>query len=329
MKTGGIKVVGRLECIICMEGKTPTQLISEKTKTTLQNQRQYVLHYSNSYQAQPGTLSFNNQKINKMKHSAIIILIVTLVAFSSCEKVINIDLKNASPRLVIEGMVDDSGNPAKVTISSSAVFSVNSNYPKVSGAVVKITDNLGNEFSLTENETGIYSNASLTGVIGRTYHLSIMLNGKTYTAASTIPRKAKLDSLLVENNPFGGGIAGGDAEKWIGVVYRDPVGYGDNVQVVQTINGKDDRLTHVQDDFYSDGGLTLFFIPTGKIKIKSGDVVTEELRFVDKNVFRYLLGIQNLAEGITIPENPNSNISGNVLGFFSAYTSQKSEIIIK
>lgn len=264
-----------------------------------------------------------------MKHSAIIILIVTLVAFSSCEKVINIDLKNASPRLVIEGMVDDSGNPAKVTISSSAVFSVNSNYPKVSGAVVKITDNLGNEFSLTENETGIYSNASLTGVIGRTYHLSIMLDGKTYTAASTIPRKAKLDSLLVENNPFVGGIAGGDAEKWVAVVYRDPVGYGDNVQVVQTINGKEDRLTHVQDDFYSDGGLTLFFIPTGKIKIKSGDVVTEELRFVDKNVFRYLLGIQNLAEGITIPENPNSNISGNVLGFFSAYTSQKIETIIK
>lgn len=263
-----------------------------------------------------------------MKHSTIIILIVTL-AFSSCEKVINIDLKNAEPRLVIEGSIDDSGSPATVTISKSAMFSAGNSYPKVSGAVVTVTDNLGNEFSLTENETGIYSNASLTGVIGRTYHLSIMLDGKTYTAASTIPRKAKLDSLLVENNPFGEGIAGGEAEKWIGVVYRDPVGYGDNVQVVQTINGKEDRLTHVQDDFYSDGGLTLFFIPTGKIKIKSGDVVTVELRFVDKNVFRYLLGIQNLNEGITIPENPNSNISGNVLGFFSAYTSQKIESIIK
>lgn len=264
-----------------------------------------------------------------MKHSAIIILIASLVAFSSCEKVINIDLKKASPRLVIEGMVDDSGNPAEVNISSSAVFSVNNNYPKVSGAVVKITDNLGSEFSLTETATGIYTNNALTGVIGRTYHLSVMLDGKTYTAASTIPRKAKLDSLLVDNNPFGGDIAGGDAEKWIGVVYRDLVGYGDNVQVVQTINGKEDRLTHVADDFYSDGGLTTFLIPTGKIKIKAGDMVTEELRFIDKYAFRYLTGIQSLADGNTIPENPESNISGNVLGYFSAHTSQKKTIIIR
>ena len=264
-----------------------------------------------------------------MKYSVIIVLIISLFTFSSCEKVINIDLESAATLLVIEGTLDDSGGPAKVTISKSAVFSTNNNYPKVSGAVVKITDDRGNVYSLTETTPGIYTNTQLTGVIGRTYNLFVMLEGKTYTASSTIPRKANLDSLVIDNNAFGSGVGGGDTKKWIGVSYADPVGYGDNVQVVQTINGREDRLTHVADDFYLDGGSTPFFITTAKIKLNAGDTVTEELRFIDKSVYHYLSGIQNLTDGNTIPENPESNISGNVLGFFSAHTSQKKVIVVK
>jgi len=258
-----------------------------------------------------------------MKCAPLLIVILSLIAFSSCEKVINVDLKNEIPRLVIEGMVDDAGNPAKVIISKTAVFSANNNYEKIRNALVKITDNLGNIFLLAETSAGTYTNTTLTGVVGRTYHLSVILDGKSYTASSTIPRKAILDSLLVDNNAIGNA-----GQKWIGVVFRDPVGFGDNVQVVQTINGKGDRLTHVAYDLYDDGGSSAFFITTGKIKLKAGDVVKEELRFIDENVFRYLLGVQNLADGFTIPENPNSNISGNVLGFFSAHTSQTKTIVI-
>ena len=138
-----------------------------------------------------------------------------------------------------------------------------------------------------------------------------------------------MDSLVVDNNPFSGNIGGGDVEKWVGVTYTDPVGYGDNIQIVQTLNGKQDRITHVADDLYSDGGSSPFFISTGQIKLKVGDTVNQELRSIDKNVYRYLLGILNLADGFTIPENPNSNISGNVLGFFSAHTSQTKTIVIK
>ena len=265
-----------------MADKMLTPSTSEKIKMILQKQKPYVRHYSALYPAQPGTLNFNNQKNHAMKHSKIIVLILSIITFSSCEKVINIDLKNAAPHLIIEGRVDDSGNPATVTISKSAVFSANRNYPKVSGAVVKITDNLGAIFLLKETTPGSYTNAALTGVIGRTYQLSVQLEGKNYTSSSTITRKAVLDSLVVDNNPFGGGIGGGDAEKWIGVSYTDPAGYGDNIQVVQTINGKEDRITHVADDFYSDGGRAPFFLTTGKIKLKLGDTVAIAFRFIDK-----------------------------------------------
>ena len=41
-----------------------------------------------------------------MKHSIVTVLIASIFLFSSCEKVINIDLKNAGSHLVIEGSVD-------------------------------------------------------------------------------------------------------------------------------------------------------------------------------------------------------------------------------
>jgi len=259
-----------------------------------------------------------------MKHSIVIVLIGFIFLFSSCEKVINIDLKNDVPRLVIEGKVDDSGNPATVTISKSAVFSAGNNYPKVSVATVTITDNLGTIFLLPETATGVYSNPTLVGVIGRTYHLSVELEGKKYTSSSTVPRRVALDSLVLNDEPFG------DEDKWVGVAYTDPIGAGDNIQAIQTINGKADKLTHVANDFYIDGGNTPFFIESVNTALKIGDEVKIEFRSIDKNVYHYLLGVQNLGYGSnTLPENPESNISGNVLGFFSAHTTQSKVIIVK
>jgi len=258
-----------------------------------------------------------------MKHSIVIVLIASIFLFSSCEKVINIDLKNAGPKLVIEGSVDDSGNPATVTISKSAVFSAGNNYPKVSGAVVKITDNLGTIFLLPETATGVYTNTALNGVVGRTYQLSVLLEGKTYTASSTIPRKVMLDSLILDKEDFG------EKEIIVGASFTDPVGFGDNIQVVQTINGKADRITHVTNDFYLDGSSTRFLLETGTIQLVAGDKVSIEFRSIDKNVYHYLLGVQDLNYGDTSPENPESNISGNVLGFFSAHTTQSKVIIVK
>ena len=258
----------------------------------------------------------------------LLIFLTTLVAFSSCKKIINIDLKNAEPRIVIDGIVDDSGKPASVKISKSAVFSADNNYPKVSNAVVKITDNLGNTFTLTETSTGNYTNATLLGVIGRTYTLTVIAEGKTYTASSTIPRKMAFDTLIVQNNTFGNGPPGSGAIKNVAVIYEDLLGFGDNSHVIQSINGKSDKQTHVADDFFTDGGSSPFDLFTGDIKLKTGDVVKVELRFIDKNVFKYYSGILNLQDGNTIPENPKSNISGNVLGIFSAHTSETKTITI-
>jgi hypothetical protein len=257
----------------------------------------------------------------------LVVGILAIFLFSSCEKVIDVKLKNSEPMLVIEGLVDDAGNPAKVTISKSVPFGESNIYPKVSGAVVTIADDEGNRFVLAETATGIYTNNSLQAVVGRTYSLSVVLNGKTFTALSTVPRKMAIRELVIDDDLVSGG-PGNELSKVVNTVYDDLPGFGDHAQVVQTINGKHDRLTHVVDDFYTDGGSLPVYVSLGNIKLKKGDVVQHELRFIDKQVYKYLSAVQLLNEGNIIPDNPASNISGGVLGLFSAHTSETKSIVI-
>lgn len=253
--------------------------------------------------------------------------VLMILLFAACEKVVDIKLKNSEPRLVIEGTVDDAGSPAKVSISKSVPFGEANTFPKVSGANVSIKDNLGNSFVLTETSAGIYTNSNLQAVVGRTYFLSVILNGQTYTAQSTVPRKMPMKELVIDSE-VASGPPGSDLIKVVGTVYDDLPGFGDHAQVVQTINGQPDRLTHVTDDFYIDGGSLPFYATIGDIKLKAGDVVQHELRFIDRQVYKYLSALQVISDGNTIPDNPTSNISGAVLGFFSAHTSEKKSIVI-
>jgi Domain of unknown function (DUF4249) len=258
------------------------------------------------------------------------ILAVTavVVGLASCEKVINVDLKNAEPKLVIEGTVDDAGNPATVILSKSAVFSANGNYPKVSGAVVTIKDNAGNSYNLPETSAGKYTNASVLGVVGRTYTLEVKLNGVTYKASSTIPRKMSLDTIVVSTG-IATGTSSSAADKVAGVVYEDLPGFGDNSQIIVTINGTRDRNLYVSDDIFTDGGSSPFYTFNPNLKIKTGDTYSAELRFIDKNVYRYFYGVQDLLSGNTVPANPTTNLTGgDALGYFSAHTSEKKTIIV-
>lgn len=267
-----------------------------------------------------------------VKYKNIVAGIALAIGLCSCEKVIDIDLKNADPKIVIEGIVDNSGKPASVKITKSISFSSTTTAPTVSGASVKISDEAGNNFVLAETAPGIYTNASLLGQIGKTYTLTVLNAGVTYSGKSTIPRQAPIDTIYQETVSIPGTAPGSSASngKIVSLVYTDLVGFGDNVQAVQTINGKIDNVLYVADDQFTDGSdLPYQLYPNPNTKIKTGDVVKIEMRFIDKNVFKYLSGILEIQGGNTVPANPDSNLSGGCLGFFSAHTSETKTIVIQ
>src|ERR1022692_4666787 len=113
---------------------------------------------------------------------SILVFIIFYLAFSSCEKVINIDLNSVAPQIVVQGNITNQPGPYTVQLTQTVNFSEPNNFPAVSGAKVIIEDNAGNVDTLTENPAGIYTGTRLTGTPGRSYALVLTANGKKYTA---------------------------------------------------------------------------------------------------------------------------------------------------
>ncbi len=247
---------------------------------------------------------------------------LTATIFLSCKKIINIDLENASPEIVIEGNVTNTSF-AEVRISKSVPFSSPNIFPDVSDADVSITDNNGTKYKLSEVQRGLYTNFNLTGVPGRTYNLYINAEGKVYTSISTMPLQVNLDTILLDKIFFG------DKSIWVAKPqYKDPDGFGNSYKFTESINGVRYPQTWVWDDRLTNNGISTIPLIQNDSIIKKNDVVGVEMQCIDKNIFRYFTAFNNIQYSATTPANPPSNITGGALGYFSAHTTQYKEVIV-
>ena len=89
-----------------------------------------------------------------MKLKRFILLLLTVLAFASCEKVIDVDLKDAEPVIVIEGFVTNRADSQYVNIHRSVPFGQSNVFPGVTGAIVTIADNRGRIVTLRERRPG-------------------------------------------------------------------------------------------------------------------------------------------------------------------------------
>jgi hypothetical protein len=250
-------------------------------------------------------------------------ILLLIIFFTGCKKIINVDLQEASSQLVIEGLVTNS-DPASVTINKSVVFSSDNVFPPVTGAVVNIADNSGNVYSLKETAQGNYTNQSLIGVPGKTYNLTVSVNGAVYTASSTMPKQVNLDTLLFEQIAFG--------SKLIWIVkpqYFDPPDAGNHYKFIEKINNVRNPTIWVWDDKLTNNGISTRPLIQQDSVINIKDTVEVDMQCIDRNIFKYFATLQNLKQNSATPANPDTNISGGVLGYFSAHTSQKKKAVVK
>src|SRR5690349_13965130 len=114
--------------------------------------------------------------------------LAAIVLFTSCEKVINVDLDESEKKYVIEGEVSNIAATANtVKISQTKKFEEENTFEGVSDATVTIQVNDGNTYTLAETSTGIYTTTAFTGKPGSAYKLTVSLNGTVFTATSKMP----------------------------------------------------------------------------------------------------------------------------------------------
>jgi hypothetical protein len=259
-----------------------------------------------------------------MKTAWIRWLVVALL-IASCKKVINVDIHNVSPQVVIVGEVTNVTGPYKVSISKSVNFSDSNNFPPVSGAGVIIYDQFGLRDSLTESSPGIYSTHPFwTGNPGYLYTLDVHINGVEYKANSVMPVQVPLDSVgfffdntrgkntIIEPIPY----------------YQDPPGIRNYYQFKEAINGHPINKIFIFDDRFSDGKYIHepLFDDSSYTHMQPGDILDLSMYCIDSATYGYLSTLQDVSgnsgfQSVT-PANPNTNFSGGALGYFSAHTIQ-------
>jgi len=252
-------------------------------------------------------------------------LIIGLAAVSlliSCEKVIQLDLGTTAPQLVIQGNVFDEPGPYAINISKTVNFDTPNSYPPVTNASVTINDNAGMKEVLSQTTDGTYVTTNLEGVVGRTYTLTVQIDGKTYTSNSTMPEPVFIDTIYFKKTLF-------SSNKLIALDFINPPNEENYYQVIHMINGKQVPGFNV---FNNNSGqverISYSFMSTDVIPaLVAGDKIDVWLECIDKDVFKYFWTANRNGGRSASPANPVSNISNGALGYFSACSVRKSVFI--
>ena len=248
----------------------------------------------------------------------------------ACEKVIDVDLNDAAPAIVIEGSLTGYPDFAKVKITKTSSYFDASKSPVVTGARVMIESEKGESYLLNEEEDGVYTSENVALQINSSYKLTVEAEGEIYTAESTLPPPVYLDSLgyFYEDSYifFEDGYV-------LQTFFTDPANIENYYRFRVFVNGEMYVSTgnfYVFNDRFTDG--KRLEVDIRNVKIVATDTVVVQLVSIDKPAYDFYTTFENLMfnnPGSAAPANPITNFSNGALGYFSAWTSSTRSVIIQ
>jgi hypothetical protein len=288
-------------------------------------------------------------------------LSILAISFSACEKEIIIALDEPPASLVVDASIENGLPPVVVLSRSLNYFSqINPQILSASfirGASVSMSDGRRSvklkEDSIRRNgELPVYfytidSNVPaniLVGTLNTKYTLDIAVEGKTYTAQTTIPAiTRRIDSLWWENLK---GPREPEDSNSVLVLMRgaDKPGLGSYIRYFTRVNRGVflPGFNSVFDDQVIDGSTYTVTIDKGFDKngdfepserfFKRGDTVSLKLCEIDKasyDFFRTMeFSFQSVGNPFSSPVKVLGNISNGALGAFTGYAAQYRQLII-
>jgi hypothetical protein len=257
----------------------------------------------------------------KYINNYLILLVVAL--FGSCTQIIEIDISDSEPQIVIEGSVGNNGDSSHIYITKSVNIYETSQFPIVTSALVILSDDLGNRDTIPETSPGLYSSLNFTGEIGRSYFLQVETEGKVLNSTSKIPAQVNFDSLLINRiTDFGLGEIDSILIFEVIACFNDPANEKNYYRFVEFVNGRRSNRIFISDDRLTNGTNMRVTLRRFTEKYEAGDTVTFEMQCIDKPVYDYFNSFSNSSSS-SAPANPYTNIEGSKLGYFSAHTVQR------
>jgi hypothetical protein len=295
-----------------------------------QNNSQYNLHKS------PPNLHISPLNLQKSppnphkSHLFFLPFLIYLFIFPGCERVIDVDLNEANPQIVIEGNLSYNHGALEVLISKTGSYFATTPVEKVDNAKVYLENSAGTRFEAKAFGDGVYKIERYPMQQKKEYQLFIEYEGQTYQAKSTLFPAVKIDSLGFEYQPdvrfFEGGYR-------LLLYFSDPPAEGNYYRIKVYKNGElfndvDDLI--VFDDSRLNGkGIQ---VTLRRQLFDIGDTAYVQLISIDENAFTYFTTFRDMANtnpGSPAPANPISNFNNGALGYFSAWSFTEKERIIE
>jgi len=264
------------------------------------------------------------------------LILIALFFSMGCEDVIQVDLNDAGPKLVVEGYISNEPGRSFFLVSRSTDFYQPNDVEAVSGAEIIITDDTGRVDTMFESTgfPGLYVNSNVAGQSGHSFMASVTVDGHTYFAETSMTRPILLDSLGVEYQP-GGGVGTEEDEGYkLHVFFQDNPEIHDYARLKVWQNQIPISNYYLYDGKFSDGNPIdyEYFLEV----YQPGDTLTVNLLAMDADMYDYFLTLEEVMAGDdagnisdATPANPNSNWSDNLLGYFGAFYSDIDTIIVQ
>lgn len=256
-----------------------------------------------------------------------------MLLVTSCQDVIEVDVPNTTPRLVIDASLNwfegTSGDYQNIKLSLSAPF-FNGEVPAATGANVMVTDQNNVVFTfLDTNSNGVYECFNFIPQLNQEYTLTIDFNNETYVGTEIMSSVSPIDYVEQSND---GGFTGEDIE--IKAFYTDPFDQ-ENYYFFEFIeDGTIIPDLNVYDDEFTNGNQIFAYYSNEDSEI--GNELIIRNYGVSRQFFEFMsLLLQQTSEGGGPFEVQPATVRGNCInqtnpgqfpfGYFRA--SQASEIV--
>lgn len=210
-----------------------------------------------------------------------IILPVILIFLVSCEDVIEPDLEESAPRLVVEASlvwdVDRTENPQYISLTTTAPYYSDEVTP-AEGAEVFLYGPGGETYTFEEIEPGFFRNDGFTPESGADYELQIFYDGEEYRATERLVPTVELEFIEQIND---GGFIGDEIE--LRAFYTDPADT-ENYYLFQFYH--DGLSLQLGNDDFTNGNQS--FARYSDEDLEPGDIVSVYIQGISERFYQYL-----------------------------------------
>jgi hypothetical protein len=265
-----------------------------------------------------------------MRKGFIYLMLLSAIGFTACEKVIHPDLSNGKILLVIESRISTDSVPWQVKLSLTQDYFSTATPPAANGAVVSITDDLGNTVALLEDTGGYYRSPAIQQcAVGRRYTLNVAYKGTNYTASETCLFQEPIDSITYEFRKKELFIPAG---YYITEHAKEKEGAGDYYlwEIYKNDTLINDFGYFINDDAFVNGNYIVAQFP---FPFKLYDSIRVDQFAISKQWYNFLITVEAEARKSgtpfdTPPANAASNIKGGALGYFAVLNLERRSLKI-